>query len=181
MRDSYRPSRATRHGRRAGHHGHYRTDADWPAAPGFSARGSRAADTRLALLTLLKADSPRTGYQLTQTLAERAVGRRLPGPALIYGTLRQLEDEGLIRTATTDGPGRGYELTEAGIAYLDKPGSQATPSAAGTTDLRRAVFTTTAAARQISLTGSQDNSAKAAELLNETSKSLYRLLAGEDQ
>jgi DNA-binding PadR family transcriptional regulator len=178
MRSSYHPSREHRHGRRSGYRDSYRAGADSPDTPGAWPHGGRAAGTRIALLTLLKADSPRTGYQLSQTLAERFPSRRLPGPALIYGTLRQLEDEGLVRAATTDGPGRAYELTEAGAAYLDQPGA---PSAPSSTGLRRAVFAAAAAARQVGLTGDQDNSAKAAELLNETSKSLYRLLAGETE
>lgn len=182
MYDPYRSHRGTRHGRRSGSRAHYRTDADWPATePSRRPHGDRAAGARLALLTLLKTDSPSTGYQLTQALAERVPGRWLPSPALVYGTLRQLEDEGLIRAATTDGPGRAYELTEAGTANLDQPGTPSAPWVPGTVALRQAVRTTAAAARQVSLAGGQENPAKAAELLNETSKNLYRLLTGDTQ
>jgi hypothetical protein len=45
--------------------------------------------------------------------------------------------------------------------------------------LRQAVTATTAAAHQFALDGGQDKAAQSAELLNETRKKRYRLLAGD--
>lgn len=60
------------------------------------------------------------GYQLIQTLT--AMGLGLVDPATVYGTLRQLEEEGLITStwdAAATGPARRvYTLSEAGERYL---------------------------------------------------------------
>jgi len=71
------------------------------------------------LLLLLK--KPAHGYDLMERLAE---GGAAPGadPGLLYRTLRQLEEEGLVHSAwDTAGPGaarRLYEVSPQGIDYL---------------------------------------------------------------
>lgn len=47
--------------------------------------------------------------------------------------------------------------------------------------LRQSVFATVAAARLVAGDGSPEKAAKATELLNETRKSLYRILASETE
>ena len=73
---------------------------------------------RLILLLLQK---PAHGYELMERLAENA---DMPGadPGLLYRTLRQLENEGLLRsTWDTEGQGparRLYEVTPEGVDFL---------------------------------------------------------------
>jgi DNA-binding PadR family transcriptional regulator len=101
---------------------------------------------------------------------------------LIYGTLQQLEDEGLVSGAAAEtGTGRTYELTEAGTEYLNGLGTQPgwSPLSEGAAALRQAIIATVAAARQVALDGGPEGPAKAAELLNQARKGMYRILAGD--
>src|SRR5947209_198457 len=66
---------------------------------------ARRGDVRLALLRLL-AEAPRNGYQLIQAIEERSGGLWRPSPGSVYPTLAQLEDQGLIRSADSDGTRR---------------------------------------------------------------------------
>jgi DNA-binding PadR family transcriptional regulator len=181
-----REGREGRHGGgRGGHghrHGHGHGAGSWgdpysaEASP-WPARGWRRGGSRLALLALLK-EGPRTTAQLSQALAERGHGRLLLTPGLLPAALQQLQAAGLVRGGTE--PESGYELTEAGTQYLDQLG----PLSAGPADpariaLRQAIVATAAAATQVARDGGQDETAQAAELLNETRRKLYRLLAGD--
>ena len=70
------------------------------------------------LMSLLK--KPAHGYELMERLAGQ--GSAAVDPGLLYRTLRQLEEEGLVRSAwNTDGVGparRLYEATREGEDYL---------------------------------------------------------------
>jgi PadR family transcriptional regulator, regulatory protein PadR len=70
------------------------------------------------LMSLLK--KPAHGYELMERLA--GAGDPAVDPGLLYRTLRQLEEEGLVRSAwNTDGVGparRLYEATSEGEDYL---------------------------------------------------------------
>jgi DNA-binding PadR family transcriptional regulator len=149
------------------------------ALPGAGMR--RGGPVRFALLGILRSDGARNGAQLMQTLTERSLGRWYPNPALIYATLQQLEDEGLIQAANVEsGTGRTFELTDAGTKYLEQISSQPFPWAPvneGFASLRQAVLATVAAARQVGLTGTAEGSTKAAELLEQARQGIYRLLS----
>src|SRR5512144_962499 len=91
-------------------------------------RGSgraRRGDVRLALLRLL-AEEPRNGYQLMQAIEQRSEGLWRPSPGSVYPTLAQLEDEGLIRSAESDGA-RRFELIDAGREHLDARADEPDP------------------------------------------------------
>src|SRR6266480_2634349 len=77
----------------------------------FFGRGPRVGrgDVRAAILVLL-AEGPKHGYQVMQELTERSGGMWRPSPGSIYPTLQLLEDEGLVRSAESDGR-RVFELT----------------------------------------------------------------------
>jgi len=71
-------------------------------------------------LLLLLAEKPAHGYELMERLGHEED----PGadPGLLYRTLRQFEEEGLVRSSW-DTAGRGaarrvYEITDEGIDYL---------------------------------------------------------------
>jgi len=70
---------------------------------------------------LLLLQKPSHGYELMERLSQ---GEEMPGadPGLLYRTLRQMEDDGLVRsTWDTEGKGparRQYEVTPEGVEYL---------------------------------------------------------------
>ncbi len=72
-------------------------------------------------LLLLLAQKPAHGYELMDQLGRLSQGMDI-APGLLYRTLRQLEEEGLVRSNwDTGGSGaarRVYELTEEGREYL---------------------------------------------------------------
>ena len=96
---------------------------------------------------------------------------------------KEMHDETLRhRHGRRSGRGRGRRAgwrADPGYgpgAYRDR---LASPPGAGLAGLRREVLATTAAARQVALAGAPDKAARAAELLSETRRALYRLLAGD--
>ncbi|MEW6233543.1 MAG: helix-turn-helix transcriptional regulator [Chloroflexota bacterium] len=72
-------------------------------------------------LLLQLAKKPAHGYELMEALGEEN-DHPTPDPGTLYRTLRQLEEEGLVRsTWDTGGTGparRVYELTDQGLEYL---------------------------------------------------------------
>jgi DNA-binding PadR family transcriptional regulator len=148
---------------------------------------ARRGDVRLALLRLL-AEQPANGYQLMQTIEERSGGRWRPSPGSVYPTLAQLEDEGLIRSAEADGS-RRFEITDAGREHLEtrtdepepwKPHDEEGENAI--TELAPLVIQIGKAAWQVATVGDEAQRARATQLLAETRRALYRILAedGED-
>ncbi len=158
-----------------------------PGGRGPRGRGrgrARRGDVRLALLRLL-AEEPRNGYQLMQTIEERSGGRWRPSPGSVYPTLAQLEDEGLIRSADAESA-RRFEITDAGREHLEgradepapwQPGDEAGENAIG--ELAPLVIQIGKAAWQVATVGDESQRARAIELLAETRRGLYGLLAEE--
>ncbi|HZO98575.1 MAG TPA: PadR family transcriptional regulator [Gaiellaceae bacterium] len=157
--------------------------------PGFGfghrRRRMRRGDVRAAILLLLE-EEPRNGYQVMQELEQRSGGAWRPSPGSVYPALQLLADEGLIRGESREG-GTVYELTEAGRAHLDEhrerfgePWAQA--GAAVPEDVRelmRLAMQVGIAARQVTQAGGEEQRKAAAELLAETRRRLYGILAGE--
>jgi DNA-binding PadR family transcriptional regulator len=146
-------------------------------------RGGRVprGDVRTAVLLLL-ADEPMHGYQLMQAVAERTGGRWQPSPGIIYPTISQLEDEGLISLTASAGR-KLATLTEAGRSYVETSASSwsdpFTPFAgrAGSVDLRAAVAQVHDAVRQVGRTGTTAQVEAAGRVLAEARRALYLLLA----
>jgi poly-beta-hydroxybutyrate-responsive repressor len=74
-------------------------------------------------LLLLLAQKPAHGYELMDALRSVQSDENLADPGLLYRTLRQFEQDGLV-TSSWDTEGHGparriYQLTEAGLEYLD--------------------------------------------------------------
>jgi DNA-binding PadR family transcriptional regulator len=189
-----------RHGRRGGHGFDPWTflSGQWgPGAPGFWGPGSgfrppgrgpraRRGDVRAAILAVLAEDSA-NGYQIIQEIAERSGGFWKPSPGSIYPTLQQLEDEGLVR-ADEQGGRRVFHLTDAGRAYVQAhPDEVSAPWQAMTPpadedehDLKPLIGQAAAALWQILATGSADQQARARQVLAETRRKLYGILADGD-
>ncbi len=147
---------------------------------------ARRGDVRAAILALL-AEEPRNGYQLIQAIAERSGGEWRPSPGAVYPALQQLTDEGLIEATEDDGR-KTFRLTDAGRAYVEEHADEVNaPWAAMTSDVRddvRDLFTTAArtgsAVMQIVHAGSESQIAQAKEVLAETRRRLYQILAEDE-
>src|SRR6202008_1762144 len=111
-----------RHGHRGGHR------VSWGRGFPFGGRdvggppfgrpgGARRGGGRAALLALL-AEEPRNGYQLMQEIERRSEGVWRPSPGSVYPALQQLEDEGLVQPAESEGK-KAYELTAEGREYVE--------------------------------------------------------------
>lgn len=145
---------------------------------------ARRGDVRAALLLLL-AESPQNGYQLIQEIERRTDGFWKPSPGSVYPSLQQLEDEGLVRAQEQDGR-RSYTLTDEGRAYVDANAEElGDPFAAatggideGVMDLRQLMMQVAGAVMQTAASGHTD---KAREILAETRRKLYKVLAEDDE
>ena len=156
---------------------------------GFGPKGApkvRRGDVRSAILDVL-AEGPMNGYQVIQQIAERSNGLWKPSPGSVYPTIQQLEDEGLVEGTSPEGR-RLLQLTASGRAYVEdraaelaetwRPFDEANESAGETTsDLKPAIGQVMAAVWQVVTTGTQQQQAEAAEILTETRRRLYTLLA----
>ena len=153
---------------------------------GWSRRGPnrvRRGDVQAAVLALL-AESDMHGYQIIQELAERSAGAWRPGAGSIYPTLRQLQDQGLIRSRN-EGSKRVCTITDYGRraaqesgetepwkAYLDNESSAV--------KLREATQALFSALAQVEQAGSEAQLQRAAAIVSETRRSIYLMLAEED-
>lgn len=159
--------------------------------PGFGrgrGRGGRGrrGDVRAAILLLLQ-ERPMHGYELIQQIREKSQDVWRPSPGSIYPALAQLEDEGLVIIEKVSGR-KTAKLTESGVEYVeankaelgdpwqdvkDGVGDQAL-------DLRGLIGQLMGAAAQVAAVGTPEQAAKAAEVLTEARRSLYRILAEDD-
>jgi DNA-binding PadR family transcriptional regulator len=153
---------------------------------GFRGRGhrgrARRGNVRAAILALL-AERPMHGYEMIQELATRTNGMWQPSPGSIYPALQLLEDEGLIASQQTEGK-RLFSLTDAGRAEAERQPSAQTPwdeVTAGVDPamfgLRDAAFQVGFAVMQVAQAGTESQQAEALEILTETRRRLYSILA----
>jgi len=194
LREQWQQAAGTGGGRvRRGHGG------PWMGGPGFAPGFGfpwggpgrprprpRRGDVRFAVLSLL-AEQPMHGYQIITELAERSGGVWRPSPGSIYPTLQQLEDEGLVTASEQDGR-RTFSLTDAGrdeVARVSE-GRRAPWDDLADEDhepargLRNSAVQAMAAVFQVATAGNDRQVAEAERILRETRKSLYRLLAEDD-
>ncbi|MFF0178131.1 PadR family transcriptional regulator [Micromonospora sp. NPDC005223] len=162
-----------------------------PFSPGPHGRGrgrggrgrGRRPNVRGAVLALLT-ERPMHGYEMIQEIDSRTGGAWRPSPGSIYPTLQLLEDEGVIATAAdSEGGRKRFALTEAGQAEA-ADAAQTPPWAefAEQTvnswhDIRDAGGQAMQALRQVMTTGTDDQRARAAQVLDETRRKLYAILA----
>ena len=151
--------------------------------PGFG-RGQRArrGDVRAALLALL-AEEPRNGYQLMQEIERRSDGVWRPSPGSVYPALQQLEDEGLVRSDESEGR-KLFHLTDAGreeAAAAGAPWEAASESVdSDAWELFNVARQVGMAIFQIAQVGSAEQLASAREVLTNARRSLYGILAEDD-
>jgi DNA-binding PadR family transcriptional regulator len=143
-------------------------------------RGGRP-NVRSAVLALLL-ERPMHGYEMIQELDSRTNGIWRPSPGSIYPTLQLLEDEGLIEV-TAEGGRKSYRLTDAGRAEAETaaqspPWGQFTDDTMSQVqDFRDAAIGIMDALRQVGFNGTPEQRQRALEVLNETKRKLYAILA----
>jgi DNA-binding PadR family transcriptional regulator len=158
-----------------------------PGPPGF-VRGQKAGrgDVRAAILALLR-EGPRNGYQIMSEVEERSGGAWRPSPGAVYPALQQLADEGLIE-AEESGGRRTFRLTEEGRRYVEE-----------NPEMARAAWESMAqeepgevpglfvqAARlggsimQVAREGTAEQVQAAEELLEQTRREMYQILANQE-
>ncbi len=170
---------------RSGHAGRGRFGGlprDFAFGPG---RGPmvRRGDVRTAILVLL-GEEPMHGYQIIQKLGERSNGMWRPSAGSVYPTLQQLEDEGLVRGLESDGR-KVYELTDEGKTAAAAAAKNPAPWNMGgrddTANLFGLFMPLGNAVAEVSRTGNPETIAKARAILTEARRSMYRLLAEDDE
>src|SRR5215211_2889499 len=178
----------------AGHHGGFGLFG--PPGPPFPpgpwgrgrgrGRGRRGrGDVRAAILALL-AERPMHGHELIQELEARTGGVWRPSPGSVYPTLQLLEDEDLITGEEGEGR-RRFTLTDAGRAEAERQGQQSpweevTAGVAPVAwNLRDAMGQIAQAFWSVANAGSEAQQARALEVLKDTRRQLYAILAEGDQ
>jgi DNA-binding PadR family transcriptional regulator len=138
---------------------------------------------RASLLTLLK-DRPMHGYEMIREIAERSGGSWRPSPGSVYPTLQLMEEEGLISSEETGGK-RLFQLTESGRTEAEA-GPDAPWEEAGqgehwqiVKEFGQAEGAVRDALRQVVVTGSPEQRAKALAVLADARKRIYLILAEE--
>src|SRR3954447_16381634 len=161
--------------------------------PDFGGRGRgpkvRRGDVRAAILDVLAVEAM-NGYQIIQQIAERSGGAWKPSPGSVYPTVQQLEDEGLVEGQESEGR-RLLQLTEEGRRYVeehpdelartwqsfdDEPEQTDRPG-----DLKPVIGQVMGAVWQVVVSGTKQQQAEAAEILADTRRRLYGLLAEGDE
>lgn len=160
----------------------------WGGPGGSRGRGrprARRGDVRSAILDVLaNASEPINGYQVIQQIAERTQDSWKPSPGSVYPTMSQLQDEGLVEDAPLGR--KTVQLTEAGRTHVaDNADEIAAVWAAfdeeegdeSHADLRQVIKQTVGAIVQVATAGTPAQQAKAVEILADTRRKLYGLLA----
>jgi DNA-binding PadR family transcriptional regulator len=145
----------------------------------------RRGDVRAAILLLLD-EGPRNGYQIMQELEERSDGTWRPSPGSVYPALQLLADEGLVRGESREGS-TVYELTDPGRKHLEEnresfgiPWQQAEEGVPGDVrDLIRLALSVGVATRQVVQSATTAQRKEAAEILADTRRRLYGILASD--
>ena len=150
-------------------------------------RGPRRGrgDVRTAALLLLR-ERPMHGYEMIQEIRERSGEAWSPSPGAIYPTIQLLTDEGLITTTDEDGK-KVSHLTDAGRALADELAASTAPwdvassdAGEGALSLREAIHHLLMAVKQVAMAGTTAQRKRATELLDETRRKIYALLASEE-
>jgi DNA-binding PadR family transcriptional regulator len=160
----------------------------WPGPPGPPPRGPKASrgDVRAAILALLQ-EGPRNGYQIMSEIEERSGGAWRPSPGAVYPALQQLADEGLIAGQESAGR-RTFTLTDAGRAYIEEnpEGARAAWEAMTPDEPGEVPGLFAQAARlggsivQLAHAGTPEQVRAAEQLLADTRRKMYHILASDE-
>jgi DNA-binding PadR family transcriptional regulator len=158
----------------------------------------RRGDVRSAILDVLRTAAGSegheqvNGYQVIQQISERSGGAWRPSPGSVYPTIQLLQDEGLVET-DDERPRKTLALTAEGTAYVAEHADelaavwapferrQRDEKAAGFGDLKPEIGQVMGAVWQIITTGSEQQQRAAIDVLVETRRKLYGILADGDE
>jgi DNA-binding PadR family transcriptional regulator len=157
----------------------------------------RRGDVRSAILDVLQeaaqAEESINGYQVIQRIGERSQEAWRPSPGSVYPTIQQLQDEGLVEDDQDRGR-RTIRLTADGVRYCEEHADELAavwaPFENGERDERGADFAdlkpeigqVMGAIWQIVTSGSEQQRRAAVDILVDTRRRLYGVLAdGHDQ
>jgi DNA-binding PadR family transcriptional regulator len=125
------------------------------------------------------------GYEMIKEIEERTQGAWTPSAGSIYPTLQMLEDEGLIRGEESDGK-RRFTLTEEGAETQKEKAGEQTPwdavradSAPEQIQLGDSMRKLNHAIGQVFHAADQSQQKRVRELLDETRRKIYAILAEE--
>ncbi len=145
----------------------------------------RRGDVRSAILDVLSSSpEPVNGYQVIQQIAERTDGVWKPSPGSVYPTIAQLQDEGLVEDAPTGR--KALQLTGAGTTYVAEHSEEMAAVWAPfleeedddeAVNFKQVIGQTVGAIVQVVTTGTPDQREKGIEILADTRRRLYGLLA----
>jgi len=138
-------------------------------------------DVRAAVLALL-VEGPMHGYQMIREIEERTSGRWKPSAGSVYPTLQLLADEGLVTTEMSQDR-KVYSLTDTGREEAERaaestpwaPSDKGDGSSMGA--VPKAGIELAQAVAQVVRNGSSEQHKKAAEVLDETRRRIYSILA----
>ncbi|MEV4496909.1 PadR family transcriptional regulator [Micromonospora arborensis] len=144
----------------------------------------RRPNVRGAVLALLT-ERPMHGYEMIQEIDSRTGGAWRPSPGSIYPTLQLLEDEGVIVASTEESGGGRKRFTVTEVGQAEATEAAQTPPwadvAQGTVsswhDIRDSGAQAMNALRQVMMNGTDDQRERAAQVLDETRRKLYAILA----
>jgi DNA-binding PadR family transcriptional regulator len=125
------------------------------------------------------------GYEMIKEIEERTQGAWTPSAGSIYPTLQMLEDEGLIRGEESEGK-RRFTLTDAGAEAQKAKAGEQTPWDAVREDtgpeqihLGDSLRKLNHAIAQVFHAADQGQQKRVRELLDETRRKIYAILAEE--
>jgi DNA-binding PadR family transcriptional regulator len=154
----------------------------------------RRGDVRTAIIDVLhrarQADEPINGYQVIQEIAELSHGEWRPSPGSVYPTIQQLQDEGLVESDDERGR-RTIRLTDSGVAWAEGNTEELaavwapfTPTEqpvadqpSGQADIKSEIGQVVSAVWQLATQGSDQQKKAALDVLVETRRRLYGILA----
>jgi DNA-binding PadR family transcriptional regulator len=148
---------------------------------------ARRGDVRAAIIALL-AEQPMHGYEMIREIEERSEGFWKPSAGSIYPTLQLLEEQGLIEAEEADGK-RRFSLTDEGHNAADEQsqGDRQSPweqvrsgAPAELVQLGTSVQQLRAAVAQALNAADEAQRGRIRELLDETRRGIYSILAEED-
>ena len=155
----------------------------------------RRGDVRTAIIDVLHrartAEEPINGYQVIQEIAELSNGEWRPSPGSVYPTIQQLQDEGLVesddergrRTHPAHRPGRrvGRGATPTSSPSVWAPFARTEPvrgdQPSGQADIKSEIGQVVSAVWQLATQGSEQQKKAALDVLVDTRRRLYGILA----
>ena len=155
----------------------------------------RRGDVRPAILDVPRAAADNgeqvNGYQVIQQISERTGGAWRPSPGSVYPTIQQLQDEGLVasddergrRSLTLTAEGKTYvvenadELAAVWAPFERRDRDQREERGGDYADLKPEIGQVMGAVWQIVTAGSESQQRAAIDVLVETRRKLYGILA----